>query len=192
MSLKRVKIPVRRTGEPKSPVEIMEEALLADESAGVEEDASVLKRKKRARQQAATVDWHAQAVRLQAELDNFRKRQQQLAATRIAQEKATLLRQLLPVVDDLGRTLANLSAQDVGQVGVQAAFDALQALLRAQDVTPIPTVEQPFDPTWHEAVAVLPAEAEQLEDLRIVAEQRVGYRLGERLLRPAQVVVAKK
>jgi len=153
----------------------------------------VLKRGKRARKKSEPkVDWRDHALRLQAEMENYRHRQQQLTETCVAQEKAALLLKFLPIVDDLGRTLIHLSPDAAGQPGVQSAYNAFQTLLRLENITVIPTVNEAFDPAWHEAVAMVPADTSQVEDMLIVEEQRSGYRWGKRLLRPAQVIVAKK
>jgi len=63
-------------------------------------------------------------------------------------------------------------------------------LLEREGITPIATVGAPFDPHVHEAVAVVPGTAEQGAESVVVEEVRRGYRQGERVLRPARVVVA--
>ena len=66
------------------------------------------------------------------------------------------------------------------------------ALLRSEGVEPIAALGKPFDPDWYEAVATVPAMPGQEHDMVVVEEEAKGYRIGERLLRPARVIVAKK
>ncbi len=138
------------------------------------------------------VDWRDMALRLQAEMDNYRKRQERRAEDRIHDEKARLLRGFLSVMDNLEQALAHLQRDDALFQGVRVTYDGMQALLRIEGVENIPALGQPFDPTWQEAVAMIPAQPDQEHEMMVLAEEQKGYRLGERLLRPARVVVAKK
>lgn len=138
------------------------------------------------------IDWKDTALRLQAEMENYRKRQQRLADERILAEKERLLRAYLGVVDNLTQTLSHAQRDDPLYNGVKVTLDAMLSLLKAEGVAALPTVGQPFDPLIHEAAAMIPAQPGQEPDLLIVAEERSGYRLDERLLRPARVIVAKK
>jgi molecular chaperone GrpE len=141
---------------------------------------------------APTIDWQDMALRLRAEMDNYYKRQQYLAEERVAQEKANLLTGFLDVVDNLEQVLAHAEPGAPCRQGIKATYDVAVKLLRNENVEAIPAIGKPFDPGLHEAVATAPASPDQKAEMLIVDEVRRGYRIGERLLRPARVIVAKK
>jgi molecular chaperone GrpE len=127
-------------------------------------------------------------VRLLADFDNFRRRvtREQEAARREGQRAALL--PLLPVLDTLERALAAGSADREFYEGVAATHRLFIAALREAGAEPVEAVGRPFDPRVHEAVATVPADG--LEPGTVAREVRRGWRLGDELLRPAQVVVA--
>jgi molecular chaperone GrpE len=141
-------------------------------------------------------EWRERALRLQAEMDNYRRRQRRAAqeAARLDQER--LLDDVLGVADNLERTLAagqpDPGAPDSGAIrqGVELTRDELMRVLLKHDVERFEAQGASFDPAWHEAVHVVPAVALGVEPGTVVQVVRSGYRRGERLLRPAQVVVA--
>jgi molecular chaperone GrpE len=133
-------------------------------------------------------NWQEKAWRLQADMDNFRKRQMRRADDVIIAERERLLNTFLPVVDNLARALAHQDqADDTLRRGVELTHRQLMHLLEAEGVTRLETVGQPFDPDWHEAIAVIQSDAGS--DI-IVEEVEAGYKLEAKLLRPAKVVVA--
>ncbi len=136
------------------------------------------------------VDWRDLALRLQAEMENFRKRQQRLAQEQIASDRERMLRGVLPVADNLERALAHSDARDGLRQGVALTRDVLMQWLRQQGVEPLDPTGKPFDPAWHEAVGTVPSAAYGVEPQTVVAVSEVGYRLNDRLLRPAKVIVA--
>jgi molecular chaperone GrpE len=73
---------------------------------------------------------------------------------------------------------------------VELTHRAARKLLRKEGVVPIEAKNEPFDPNWHEAVATVPRNGHQVDSGTVVDVLEQGYRLGERLLRPAKVVVA--
>ncbi|MGQ9466628.1 MAG: nucleotide exchange factor GrpE [Anaerolineae bacterium] len=135
--------------------------------------------------------WKDRALRLEAEMDNFRKRLQRLAEERIAADRERLLRDFLDVADDLARVLSadGADAEAIRQ-GVELTHRSLMHLLSREGVTPIETEGQPFDPAWHEAVGAVPAHQVGKEPDTVAHVVRTGYRIGDRLLRPARVIVA--
>lgn len=139
--------------------------------------------------QPAEPDWKEQAMRLQAEMDNFRKRQAQRADLAITQEKERLLKLILPIADNLARALQHAD-QDTRSLreGVELIYRETIRLLEQEGVTRIETVGQPFNPNLHHAIATVPADA---EPGTIVEEVKPGYLLNGKLLRPAEVVVAR-
>lgn len=137
---------------------------------------------------ADETDWQAIALRQQAEMDNFRKRQTRRADEAIAAERERLLRSVLPLADNLTRALSYGHATENNlRQGVELTQRELLRFLAAEGVTKIETVGQPFTPELHEALSVLPAQA---ESNTIVQEVEAGYMLGDKLLRPAKVIVA--
>jgi molecular chaperone GrpE len=135
--------------------------------------------------------WRDRALRLQAEIENFRKRQQRLAEERVVADRERLLRAFLNVADDLERAL-NTDGADVESLrqGVDLTHQTMMKLLDREGVEPIQAAGQPFDPSWHEAVGTIPHEHADAEPDTVARVVQPGYRLGDRLLRPARVIVA--
>jgi molecular chaperone GrpE len=125
--------------------------------------------------------------RMKAELENSRKRQEKerTRLTQLASER--LVRELLPVLDNLERALE--AEGDIGE-GVAATLDQLISILGREGLTPVPSDGEPFDPAVHEAVMSQPSE-EHEEDTVIQTFER-GYTLSGRPIRAAKVVVAKQ
>ena len=128
--------------------------------------------------------------RLKAEFDNYRKRtardQEQLAAR--AHER--LVKELLPVLDDLERALAAAETHEEAQLeeGVRLVHRSLVDALRKEGLAEIET-DGRFDPNVHEALLSQPSEdAESGAVLDVVQK---GYKLGDRIVRPARVIVAE-
>lgn len=129
--------------------------------------------------------------RTQADFINYRRRVgQELAEARIAAQ-SELLSQLLPVLDDLGRALAVRPPEWATNPWVQGLFlmaRRLTALFDQLGVQRIGTPGEPFDPRRHEAITT-EERADMLEGT-ILQVAQPGYMLGDRVVRPAQVVVA--
>jgi molecular chaperone GrpE len=136
-------------------------------------------------------EWRDRALRMQAEMDNYRKRQQRLAQDEVEAERQRLLRAFLPLVDDLERGLAVPANDAMGlRQGVELTHRAAVQMLRKEGVERVPAENRTFDPKWHEAVATAGRNGSSLEPNMVVQVLEPGYRLGERLLRPARVIVA--
>ncbi len=135
--------------------------------------------------------WRDRAQRLQAEMENFRKRHQRLADERVAADRERLLRAFLDVADNLERAL-NADGTDVENLrhGVSLTHQTMERLLNQEGAELIQAKGQPFDPTWHEAVSTVPHQNTDAEPDTIVEVVQAGYHLGDRLLRPARVIVA--
>jgi molecular chaperone GrpE len=128
-------------------------------------------------------------ARLQAEFDNFRKRN-----TRDQQDfrdyaLAEALKSLLPILDSLDRALqtGGVSLQDF-RSGIELIDKQFHDALGKLGVEPIPVEGEVFDPNLHQAVQMV--ETNEVEDHRVIDELQRGYRLKDRLLRPAMVRVA--
>jgi molecular chaperone GrpE len=131
-------------------------------------------------------------LRKTAEFDNFRKR---IERERVAQSEAAaadLIGELLPLVDNLERALqaeAGDQGVDAYRRGVELIHQQLLDVLRKRGVRPIDALGADFDPHYHQAVAHEPIEGAR--EGEVIEEFTRGYLLGERLLRPAMVKVAK-
>ncbi len=136
-------------------------------------------------------EWRDRTLRLQAEMDNYRKRQQRWAQDQVVVERHRLLGAFLRVVDDLERALAAPVADAEGlRQGVELTHRAAMQLLQREGVEPIEANNQAFDPNWHEAVATVARNGGRIGENVVVEVVAPGYRLGDHLLRPAKVVVA--
>lgn len=129
-------------------------------------------------------------LRERAEMENFRKRQERMAGDRVRREKREILGKLLEVVDNLERALTfqDTMDRDALQQGMRMLQWQLNELLKAEGVTPAPSVGEPFDPYVHEAVESV-ASKEHPEGV-VIEEVRKGYKLGDETLRPARVKVS--
>lgn len=155
----------------------------ADASGPAPTGADILKRERD--------DYYDRLLRKTAEFDNYRKRVERERRAHAEQAVVDLLLDLLTVVDDFDRALT----VDAGGTpvayrrGIELIHTKLHDLLRKQGVTPIDAVGTDFDPNLHQAVV-----HEQSADHRegeVMSEMSRGYRMGDRLLRPAMVKVAK-
>lgn len=126
--------------------------------------------------------------RTAADFDNFRKRALREREETIAFANERLIAELLPVLDDLERALDAAAEHEEARLeeGVRLVHRSLAGLLDRQGVQPIET-DGGFDPHVHEALFSQPSEADEGSVLDVVQK---GYRLGDRVVRPARVVVA--
>ena len=134
--------------------------------------------------------WRDRALRLQAEIENFRKRQRRLAEQQIATEREQLLRAFTRVADDLERALDAQTGIEGLRQGVKVTYRNLMRLLNQEGVESIPAKGAWFDPALHEAVSTVSHLDAGVEPQRVVEVTERGYRIGDRLLRPARVIVA--
>jgi molecular chaperone GrpE len=127
-------------------------------------------------------------ARLQAEFENARKRAEREKADYRDYATGNVIEQFLPVVDNFELALkSNGSAEQLRQ-GVELIVKQMEEVLRGFQVNAIPTVGEAFDPRLHEALGSV--ERDDLPDQHVAEEIRRGYRLRERMLRPALVRVA--
>lgn len=131
-------------------------------------------------------------VRLAAEFDNFRKRaaREMQDYKKFAHEK--LVRELLPVVDNLERALLsaeNPASQDEGlKEGVELTLREILRVLDKFGVKPIQSLNEPFDPAYHQAMMQEPRD--NVPENTVISEMQKGYTMQDRLLRPAMVIVS--
>jgi molecular chaperone GrpE len=135
------------------------------------------------------------AKRAQADFENYRKRMAAEVQTAAARGKAELIREVVPVLDDLERALqaAGLDpegdSEDALAHGVLLVFRSLRDSLSRNGVEAVDPKGEKFDPTVHEALSTVGAEG--VESGVVVEVLQKGYRLGEQLVRPARVVVSE-
>jgi molecular chaperone GrpE len=135
---------------------------------------------------------HERWVRERADSENLKKRAARERADTVKFGTEQLLRELLPVVDNLERAIEHAQGGGNGAPLVEGVALVLKSLLEAlerQGVTRVEAKGTPFDPAHHEAMAQV--ESAEHEPNTVVEEHQRGYRLHERLLRPALVTVAK-
>jgi len=131
----------------------------------------------------------ARHLRLRADFENYRRRVTQERDDLRERAAEDLLRELLPIVDNLGRGLAEAgSPDDPFRQGIELVHRQFLELLRREGVEPIAAVGQPFDPECHEAVSS--QETRDVPPGSVAEEMQKGYRYRGRLLRPSLVRVA--
>jgi molecular chaperone GrpE len=123
-------------------------------------------------------------LRARADLDNYRKRAAQEVDRRVAEGADRLLLEWIEAVDSVDRALA-MQPSD----GLRSVLDQMEAILTRQGVERVGTAGDHFDPELHEAISV--QESDEVPDRTVLDVARSGYRRGERVLRPAQVVVSR-
>jgi molecular chaperone GrpE len=133
--------------------------------------------------------WKEVAMRTAADLENFRKRAARDREESLRYANQSLLEELLPILDnfDMGMQAAGQEQGSMIYVGMEMVRKQLGEFLGNQGVTEVPAEGLDFDPNVHDAVS----QEEGGEEGRVLRVIRKGYRLRDRLLRPASVVVAK-
>ncbi|HEX3362491.1 MAG TPA: nucleotide exchange factor GrpE [Solirubrobacterales bacterium] len=123
-------------------------------------------------------------LRALADLDNYRKRSAQEVDRRVAERADQLLFEWIEAVDSVDRALG-MQPSD----GLRSVLEQMEAILTRQGVERVGTAGERFDPELHEAISV--RESDEAPDRTVLDVARSGYRNGERVLRPAQVVVSR-
>jgi molecular chaperone GrpE len=137
-------------------------------------------------------EYYDRLLRKTAEFDNYRKRIERERAQLSEAAAADLLEELLPLVDDMERALKadpGTEATEAIRRGVELIHQQLLKTLAKRGVKPIESLGQDFDPHFHMAVSHEAADGRR--EGEVVEEFSRGYMLGDRLLRPAMVKVAK-
>ncbi len=128
-------------------------------------------------------------LRSLADFDNYRKRMQKELGEAHSLALAETLRALLPVLDSFERALAAGGGAEELRKGVELMARQFQDGARRLGLEPIASLGEPFDPHWHEAIEAV--ERKDVADNTVIEELQRGYRLKDRLLRPAMVKVAR-
>jgi len=126
-------------------------------------------------------------ARLQAEFENARKRGEKEKADFRDYATGSVVEQFLPVLDNFELALKSAGTADQLKTGVELIVKQMEEILRGFQVQPVASVGQEFDPRQHEAMGSV--EREDLPDQHVAEEIRKGYKLREKLLRPALVRV---
>jgi molecular chaperone GrpE len=181
----RIRIPVTVNGEEAMP----EQSEVKDElNEAQETGCTELEEELEAAQQEAD-DYKDKYLRAQAEMANFKKRLERRYEEQVEEEKKHLLLKFLSVADNLELALDHADLNEDGlRDGIQLTYQELQHLLAQEGVEPIAPEGQPFDPSYHEAVAMIPTSEAEADT--VVAEVQKGYLYQDQLLRPAKVHVA--
>lgn len=141
-------------------------------------------------QERATL--YDQLLRRQAEFENYRKRMERERGEVYQRARAEVLLELLPVLDNFERALSSFESaggdSEAFLQGVQLIHKQLKDAVTRLGLQPVESVGQTFDPHLHEAVTI--EASDEHEENTIIEEFERGYKLGDRLLRPAKVKVA--
>ena len=135
------------------------------------------------------------AKRTKADFENFRKRMTAEVQAASARGKAEVIREVVPVLDDLERAIQAAGLDPEGDSedglshGVLLVFRSLRETLTRNGIEAVNPKGEKFDPMQHEALSMQPAEG--VESGTVVEVMQKGYRLGEQLIRPARVVVSE-
>ena len=162
-----------------------EEGEVADDSV-VEEEAN-----KEPSLEEQVAEWRERAIRSAADLENFRKRMEREKGEARRYANQSLLEELLPVLDNfhMGLDAASADAESMIFRGMEMVKKQLDDFLSGQGVEEVAAEGKMFDPAVHEAVSQEDCEASpEGSVLRVI---RRGFQMGERLLRPANVVVSR-
>jgi molecular chaperone GrpE len=162
----------------------------AAEPSGEEDPANeqeALDAKEAAETEEQPEDYLALAQRIQADFENYRKRAAKEAAAAGERAKSGLVRELLPIVDNLERALANAEPGHLAE-GVQLVHSELVAVLERNGVEQFDPAGERFDPSEHEALSMRDDDGAESGVVLDVVEK--GYRSNGTILRPARVVVS--
>lgn len=143
------------------------------------------------RLQGLAEESQGRALRVQADFDNFRRRTMKEKEELAQYATAKLVTELLPVMDNFERALATAPATPEFEAftkGVNMIFRQLEGVLKNEGLVAMETVEQPFNPEYHQAI--MQVESEDHEEGIITEEVQKGYLLKDKVIRPAMVKVS--
>jgi molecular chaperone GrpE len=172
------------TNEQRNPEDAANEYDQSDTNVTVEQLLAQVAEEK-ARAESFYGSWQRSA----ADFQNYKRRVEQEKEEMARWANASLILNILPVVDDLERALKSLDSNLAGLTWVEGIYQIVrkfQQSLASSGVTEIPSDGETFDPRVHEAVTYAAG-----EDGRVVGVIQKGYKLGDRILRPAMVVVGQ-
>ena len=148
---------------------------------------------KLAKSEAEVADLKDRLLRQMAEFDNYRKRTMKEKADIILNGSAGVVTDILPVIDDLERAIANSAkSEDYNALkeGVELIYNKLMHILEQKGLQKISPKNEPFDTDFHEAIAMIPAPSEELKG-KVLDCAIDGYKLNDKVLRHAKVAVGE-
>jgi len=173
----------RETSEPQAPA--------AEEAAPLDAEKESL-RQELEKAQAEAKDYLDQLLRARADYANYKRRAEQDKSDLIRYGNAGLMKKMLPILDDFGRAFQSVP-EGLDKLtwvnGIALIHRKMQVVMEAEGLETIRTEGQKFDPSQHEAITT--EDRDDMEDGAIIAEAQKGYKLGDRVLRPTLVRVAR-
>ena len=148
---------------------------------------------KLAKSEAEVADLKDRLLRQMAEFDNYRKRTMKEKAEIILNGSAGVVTDILPVIDDLERAIANSGKSEdytALKEGVELIYNKLMHILEQKGLQKISPKNEPFDTDFHEAIAMIPAPSEDLKG-KVLDCAIDGYKLNDKVLRHAKVAVGE-
>ena len=194
----KVKVNVKTdTDIEASTEEVLQEEQVVEKGDGAEEKAPEEMTKKELIQKVNELQEESKKhydlyLRSEAEIDNIRKRNKKEKEDWIRYANETLIKDILPVIDNLEMAISHTKNEDALQAlreGVELTLKGLKDTLEKSGLEEVKTEGEPFDPCYHHAVSE--KEDQSTEPGTIVQELQKGYTLKQRLIRPAMVVVCK-
>ena len=182
------------TNEQNNKEELKEEKIVADEAPQeevTEETKTELTNEEKLQQEVEKLN--DQVYRLSAEISNIQKRNAKERQDAAKYRSQSLAQNLLNVIDNLERAIASPSESEEAQnlkKGIEMVYEGFLYALKEEAIEEIEALNQPFDPTLHHAVQTVPVEEGQEAD-RVVQVYQKGYKLKDRVLRPAMVIVSQ-
>ncbi|MBC8211363.1 MAG: nucleotide exchange factor GrpE [Gammaproteobacteria bacterium] len=162
----------------------------AEEFAAADQDAELAA--ELAKAQITIKDYWDQIVRLNAEMENYRKRAQRDVENAHKYAVKSFVESLLPVADSMDMGLSAASAENANldsiKEGIGMTLNLFQQTLEKNGVKPVDAQDQPFDPEQHQAISMQPSN--DVEPNTVLTVMQKGYLLNDRLVRPAMVVVS--
>ncbi len=188
----------KKTEAPKNPVNEMEKpGQENDRAKDLQSDTADSGKSLQERLEQAekdTKEHYDRLLRISAEFENYKKRMVREKEDYRKFANETLLKALLPVVDNLERAIQAVDEKDRAEnplvKGVEMTLSEILKVFEKFAVKPVSALKEPFDPTYHQAV--MQEETDQHPDNTVVKELQKGYLLHDRLLRPSMVVVSKE
>ena len=182
------------TNEQNIKEELNEENVVTDETPQeevTEETTTELTNEEKLQQEVERLN--DQVYRLSAEISNIQKRNAKERQDAAKYRSQSLAQNLLNVIDNLERAIASPSESEEAQnlkKGIEMVYEGFLYALKEEGIEEIDALNQPFDPTLHHAVQTVPVEEGQEAD-QVVQVYQKGYKLKDRVLRPAMVIVAQ-
>jgi molecular chaperone GrpE len=190
MSSKRVHHPEHQNGNASDDKPNSDSAINPETEPMVEVPPTIEDLQKQLSELQAQVDEYKDGwQRSVADFQNYRKRVDADKAEMYQTAVGSIIKRYLPILDDLERALASCPADLAWAEGIELISRKLQSILEAEGLKKIETDGQMFDPHFHEAISQEPSDDHKSGE--IIAVIQNGYMLGERVIRPALVRVAK-